>query len=99
MALQVILSLMTLGTEAAICCEIFNRDNEPLVKLIGQGRVTTVVGDNIVGRLMIAFVRQPGLAKVYSELLGFEGDECGNPQSSQTPSFADTELVDPDLPQ
>ena len=35
----------------------------------------TVVSHDIVGRLMIMSVRQPGLAKVYEALLGFEGDE------------------------
>jgi hypothetical protein len=50
-------------------------DNEPLVMLVGGDLVKTVTSHDIIGRLMLLFVRQPGLARVYSSVLGFEGSE------------------------
>ena len=43
------------------------------MQLIGQGKVATLVGHNLIGRLMVMFVRQPGLALVYQQILGFDG--------------------------
>merc|ERR1711998_126456 len=47
----------------------------PLLKLLCSDRVESVVSHDIVGRLMVMAVRQPGLTKVYEQVLGFEGDE------------------------
>ena len=52
-----------------------DKDNEALIHLIGRGNVETVVSHDIIGRLMLMSVRQPGLAEVYGSVLGFEGDE------------------------
>ena len=49
-----------------------DKDNEALIHLIGRGNVETVVSHDIIGRLMLMSVRQPGLAEVYGSVLGFE---------------------------
>lgn len=51
-------------------CEMCDVDNEPLVKLVGQDKVETVVAHDIIGRLMIQCARQPGLAGVWAVLMG-----------------------------
>eukprot|EP00931_Biecheleriopsis_adriatica_P114953 TRINITY_DN90819_c0_g1_i1.p1 TRINITY_DN90819_c0_g1~~TRINITY_DN90819_c0_g1_i1.p1 ORF type:complete len:868 (+),score=127.80 TRINITY_DN90819_c0_g1_i1:59-2662(+) len=58
-----------------VVAEVRDIDNEPLVKLVGGPMVETMVSHDFIGRLMLMSVRQPGLAKVYEGLLGFDGDE------------------------
>lgn len=58
-----------------VVAEVRDIDNEPLVKMVGGDSVETLVSHDMIGRLMLMSVRQPGLAKVYEALLGFEGDE------------------------
>ncbi|KAJ1459338.1 hypothetical protein M885DRAFT_511226 [Pelagophyceae sp. CCMP2097] len=55
--------------------EIRDVDNEPLVKLVGGDDVETLVSHDIIGRMMVMASRNPGLSRVYSEVLGFAGDE------------------------
>ena len=75
--LQVVLNLTTmdLAAHCSVVAEIRDVDNEPLVMLVGGDLVKTVTSHDIIGRLMLLFVRQPGLARVYSSVLGFEGSE------------------------
>jgi hypothetical protein len=75
--LQVVLNLTTLQLRrrCAVVAEIRDIDNEPLVAMIGVGLVHTVTSHDIIGRLMLLFLRAPGLARVYGTLLGFEGSE------------------------
>jgi hypothetical protein len=75
--LQVVLNLTTLNLTAgcSVVAEVRDVDNEPLVMLVGGDLVKTVTSHDIIGRLMLLFVRQPGLARVYSSVLGFEGSE------------------------
>ena len=63
------------GLVGHVVAEVRDVDNEPLVKIVGGEEVETVVSHDIMGRLMLMSARQPGLAKVYSEVLGFDGDE------------------------
>ena len=49
-------------------------DNEPLVALVGVTS-ETVVSHDIIGRLMLMAARQPGIARVYNSILGFDEDE------------------------
>ena len=48
-------------------------DSEPLVRMVGGSSVETVVSHDIIGRLMIQCARQPGLATVWEQLMGFDG--------------------------
>jgi len=77
--LRTLLSLRGLQSDmkGSIIAEARDIDNEPLVKLVGGGDrlVETLVSHDMIGRLMLWSVRQPGLAKVYEALLGFAGDE------------------------
>eukprot|EP00929_Paragymnodinium_shiwhaense_P005127 TRINITY_DN10667_c0_g1_i1.p1 TRINITY_DN10667_c0_g1~~TRINITY_DN10667_c0_g1_i1.p1 ORF type:complete len:947 (-),score=153.23 TRINITY_DN10667_c0_g1_i1:70-2910(-) len=66
---------LTSGNCAHCVAEVCDIDNEPLVKLVGGDIVETLVSHDVIGRLMLMSVRQPGLAKVYEALLGFDGDE------------------------
>lgn len=61
---------MTDDLQGHIVCEMCDVDNEPLVKLVGQDKVETVVAHDIIGRLMIQCARQPGLAGVWAVLMG-----------------------------
>jgi hypothetical protein len=75
--LQVVLNLTTMDLTdgCSVVAEVRDVDNEPLVILVGGDLVKTVTSHDIIGRLMLLFVRQPGLARVYSSVLGFEGSE------------------------
>ncbi|DAZ99138.1 TPA: hypothetical protein N0F65_010222 [Lagenidium giganteum] len=58
-----------------IVAEMRDIDNVALVRLIGGDDVEIVVSHDIVGRLLLMSARSPGLAQVFSSLLGFEGCE------------------------
>ena len=75
--LRTVLSLLSLksGLQGHIVAEMRDVDNEVLVQMVGVDSVDTVVSHDLVGRLMLMSARQPGLARVYSSVLGFEGDE------------------------
>jgi len=75
--LRCVLSLKSLGLplRGHIVAELRDIDNEPLLKLVGGKIVESLVSHDVLGRLMIMAVRQPGLAKVYEAVLGFEGHE------------------------
>ena len=51
------------------------RDLEPLVRLVGGDVIETVTSHDVLGRLILMSAREPGLASVYSTVLGFDGDE------------------------
>ena len=53
--------------------EVCDMDNDALVRMVGGDLVETVVSHDIIGRLMIQCARQPGLASVWEQLLGFDG--------------------------
>ncbi|KAK9903321.1 hypothetical protein WJX75_002746 [Coccomyxa subellipsoidea] len=83
--LRIVLSLMGVhdrlkkagrgGLQGHIVAEVCDLDNEPLVKMVGTEHVQTVVSHDIIGRLMIQCARQHGLASVWQQIMGFEGDE------------------------
>lgn len=56
-----------------IVVEVCDMDNEALVRMVGGSAVETVVSHDIIGRLMIQCARQPGLATVWEQLMGFDG--------------------------
>jgi len=78
---QVLRTVVALGSAlpqcspAHIVTQIRDIDCVPLLDLVCGDRIETIVSHDIVGRLMVMSVRQPGLAKIYEQLLGFEGDE------------------------
>lgn len=56
-------------------CPLAAVDNAELVKLIAPEMCEVIVAHDIIGRLMIQCARQPGLAHVLENLMGFDGDE------------------------
>ena len=95
--LQVILNLTNLDLSGHVVAEVRDKDNEALIHLIGRGNVETVVSHDIIGRLMLMSVRQPGLAEVYGSVLGFEGDEFAEhwPELIRV-KYKDVQLMLPD---
>lgn len=55
--------------------ELRDIDNEPLVRFVGGKDVEILVSHDVIGRLVLMAARSPGLARVFSCLLGFEGNE------------------------
>jgi hypothetical protein len=96
--LQVILNLANLKLSGHVVAEVRDKDNEALIHLIGRGNVETVVSHDIIGRLMLMSVRQPGLAEVYGSVLGFEGDEFYTATWTQLAGvrYGDVQLMMPD---
>ncbi|XP_038877877.1 ion channel CASTOR-like isoform X1 [Benincasa hispida] len=76
-ALRTVLSLTGVkeGLGGHIVVELSDLDNEVLVKLVGGELVETVVAHDVIGRLMIQCARQPGLAQIWEDILGFENCE------------------------
>lgn len=78
-ALRIVLSLSGLREKdqmmGHVVAEVSDLNNEPLVALLGGDHVETVVSEDVLGLLMLQCARQPGLAFVYDDLLGFEGCE------------------------
>ncbi|KAF0912483.1 hypothetical protein E2562_014080 [Oryza meyeriana var. granulata] len=76
-ALRTVLSLTGVkeGLRGHIVVELSDLDNEVLVKLVGGELVETVVAHDVIGRLMIQCARQPGLAQIWEDILGFENCE------------------------
>jgi Trk K+ transport system NAD-binding subunit len=75
--LRTILALQGMSPELRghIVAEVRDAKNEYLLTMVGGSNLETLVGGDAVGRLLTMAARQPGLAQVYSEVLGFEGDE------------------------
>ncbi|XP_073299574.1 ion channel CASTOR-like isoform X2 [Primulina huaijiensis] len=76
-ALRTVLSLTGVkeGLRGHIVVELSDLDNEVLVRLVGGDLVQTVVAHDVIGRLMIQCARQPGLAQIWEDILGFENCE------------------------
>jgi hypothetical protein len=78
--LRVVLSLCHMrdhggGLAGHIVAEVCDIDNEPLMGLVGGAGLHTVVSHDVIGRIMLQCARQPGLAFVFEDLLGFDGAE------------------------
>ncbi|KAL4176203.1 hypothetical protein KRP22_001157 [Phytophthora ramorum] len=74
--LRIVLSLKTLPELSGhIVAELRDIDNDPLLRLVGGDDVEILVSHDVIGRLVLMSARSPGLARVYSSLLGFEGNE------------------------
>ncbi|KAK4359670.1 hypothetical protein RND71_021899 [Anisodus tanguticus] len=96
-ALRTVLSLTGVkeGLRSHLVVDLSDLDNEVLVKLVGGDLVETVVAHDVIGRLMIQCARQPGLAQIWEDILGFEN--CGkiilNPDDSYVLQEGDEVLV------
>ena len=74
--LQVVLGMSTLRLKNAnVVAQLRRTESEKLLSLVSRGSVASVATNDTVGRLMLIFARKPGLARVYNEILGFDGSE------------------------
>lgn len=98
-SLRQILTLRSLPQiRGFVVVEIRDVDNEPLVKLVGGHLVETIVSHDIIGRMMVMSSRNPGLSRVYSQVLGFNGDEfyMRNFVEIEGVAFGDLQAMFPD---
>ncbi|KAG0585160.1 hypothetical protein M758_3G263300 [Ceratodon purpureus] len=58
-----------------IVVEVIDFENEPWIKKTGGDLVETVVAKDVITRLMVQCARQPGLAQVWKDILGFDKAE------------------------
>lgn len=72
-SVRVVMSLTGIQVSCHMVVEMCDIDNRELVMLVGKGMVETVVSHDIIGRLMIQCARQPGLAQILEQILGFDG--------------------------
>ncbi|MBF0352620.1 MAG: hypothetical protein HQM11_16425 [SAR324 cluster bacterium] len=76
--LKSILSIATVvGEEKSpmVVCEFFSDKNRDLGLGIIPGKVIALQADYIMAKILVQTSRNPGLAFVYSDLVGYEGDE------------------------
>jgi hypothetical protein len=74
--LRSVLTVMGMGKlQGHIVAELRDVDNERMVQSIGGSDIEIVVSHDIIGRLLLMSARSPGLAMVYGDILGFDGDE------------------------
>ena len=74
--LQVVLGMSTLRLKNAnVVAQLRRTESEKLLSLVSRGSVASVATNDTVGRLMLIFARKPGLARIYNEILGFDGSE------------------------
>jgi hypothetical protein len=76
-ALRVIMSLTGIRKPSTghVVVELCDVDNRDLILLVDPHNVEVIVAHDLIGRAMIQCARQPGLAQILDEILGFEGDE------------------------
>ncbi|KAH8051464.1 hypothetical protein JL721_11121 [Aureococcus anophagefferens] len=73
--LRCVLAMQSLNyISGHIVAEMRDLDNEPSCA-IGGDVIETVTSHDVLGRLILMSAREPGLASVYSTVLGFDGDE------------------------
>eukprot|EP00620_Florenciella_sp_RCC1587_P011752 CAMPEP_0182558640 /NCGR_PEP_ID=MMETSP1324-20130603/2070_1 /TAXON_ID=236786 /ORGANISM="Florenciella sp., Strain RCC1587" /LENGTH=1117 /DNA_ID=CAMNT_0024770819 /DNA_START=443 /DNA_END=3792 /DNA_ORIENTATION=+ len=96
LSLNTLLNLKSVkyGLQGHVIVEVRDIDNEALITTVGGDNVETVVSHDILGRLMLMSARRPGLANVYAELLGFEGDEFYMTEYPQLVGVSFGKLID-----
>jgi len=74
-AVRVVLCLKGMKIKGYAVVEVKDIDNEELLKMVAPEIAETIVSHDMIGRVMLQCSRQPGLAMVLEDLMGFEGDE------------------------
>jgi Trk K+ transport system NAD-binding subunit len=70
-----ILKVVSSSFSGHVVVEVIDVDNEPRIKHAGGELVETVVAKDVITRLMVQCARQPGLAQVWKDILGFDKAE------------------------
>ena len=75
--LQVMLNLsgLEMAEGATIVAEVRDVDSTDFIEQVASAISSSVTSHDIVGSLLLFFVRQPGLVRVYNAVLGFTGSE------------------------
>lgn len=58
-----------------ITAEVKEEKNQTVIEMIGKGEIETLLLSEIIARLTVQAVHQPGLSVVIEDLLKFDGDE------------------------
>lgn len=58
-----------------IAAELRHADGAELARVVGGAEVQVVLADDLIARIMVQSIRQPGLSAVFTELLDFDGCE------------------------
>lgn len=58
-----------------IAAELRHADGAELARVVGGTEVQVVLADDLIARIMVQSIRQPGLSAVFTELLDFDGCE------------------------
>jgi hypothetical protein len=70
---------LTRGTRSPlrghVVAELHDRDHLGVLESVGRDKVETIIAGDFLNRLLVQTARQTGLARVYAELLSFDGDE------------------------
>ena len=77
-ATKTLLGLMSFDrdlTDMQVIAEFLDGDNAVAMREATNGRVRTVVSNDLIARVTAQICRQAGLGAVYQELLDFDGDE------------------------
>lgn len=64
-----------LDSPGHIITEVRDADDVAVIEMVGGNQVIPMVMHDIVGRLIVQSVFEPGLAGVWASLLGFRGSE------------------------
>ncbi len=96
-AVRVILALKGLAIRGHVVVELMDVDNRSIVELIGDPLVETVVSHDIIGRLLLLAVRNPGVNSVYDEVFFLKtsvssGTSGSSSSFSSSPSFSSPRL-------
>ena len=62
-------------TGAHVVAELSSAENARTLHAVTEGRIATVVADDVIARVTAQACHQSGLSAVYRELLDFDGDE------------------------
>jgi len=73
LALTNLLSISASSCQIVICLQDVR--NRSVVEMIGKGKVTVIMVNDLLARLTVQTSLQPGLSSVYTELFDFGGDE------------------------
>jgi len=73
LALTNLLSASTYRCQIVTCLQDVR--NRSIAEMIGKGKVTVIMVNDLLARLTVQTSLQPGLSSVYAELLDFDGDE------------------------
>ena len=76
-ALRVLLAMAVVGLrkEAHMVVEVRDHGMASVLQLSGGSALETIQSNDLLARMSLSAVKTPGVAEIFEEVLGFEGDE------------------------